>query len=680
MYRAFFILFAIAIGALSAFAQDAIPTPPADDGEVVKISTSLIQLDLSVTDKKGNPITDIRPDEVEIFENGEKQEISGFSFISGSSTGDKPEPASLYPEPVKNVRPEAVRRSIAIVVDDISLGFDTTAHTRRSLKQFIDEEMRPGDLVAIIRTGSGVGALQQFTTDKKVLHAAVERIRWKPLFKDNLGAFMPFEARDGNDAVEDFQNDAFAAGTLGALRFVINGMGQLPGRKSVILFSHGFRVIGSRSKASSGNRASFLLDGVVDQANRASVVIYAIDPRGLYASAPIAILGAADPSDRSLFESQAGLRLLAEETGGFAVTNSNGFAEGIRNVLRDQSYYLIGYEPSGDTFDPDTRRYNRIEIKVRRAGANVRYRSGFFNVTDEEKEAVAGARSPEHQILDALTSPFTANEITLNFNPLFGYDPKEGTFVRSLLHVKGDEINLSDGENGTKTAEFTLLAASFGDNGVIADQHGKNYKITLSPDEVSRLRDTGFVYEFIMPIKQPGGYQFRIALRDNNAGKVGSASEYIEIPNIKKKRLSLSSIALERASTKGMVTQGSNGSAANPVADSSRSDSSLRRFAKGASLTYGLVIYNSKHDRASSPDLVSKIRLIHEGVPVFEGEFSPIAVDAATNPQGVVLMGALTLGKNIPAGDYILQVIVSDRRANNKHATAVQSTRFEVSE
>jgi VWFA-related protein len=680
MHRVIFILTAIVIGSLAASAQIAAPTPPADEGEVVKISTSLIQLDLSVTDKKGNPITDIRADEVELYENGEKQKISGFTFISGSAPGGKPEPASLYPEPIKSVKPEAVRRSIAIVVDDISLGFDTTAHTRKSLKQFIDEEMRPGDLVAIIRTGSGVGALQQFTTDKKVLHAAVERIRWKPLFKDNLGAFMPFEARDGNDAVEDFQNDAFAAGTLGALRFVINGMSQLPGRKSVILFSHGFRVIGSRSKATSGNRASFLLDGVVDQANRASVVIYAIDPRGLYASSPIAILGAVGPSDRSLFESQAGLRLLAEETGGFAITNSNGFAEGIRNVLRDQSYYLIGYEPSGDTFDPDTRRYNRIEIKVNRPGANVRYRSGFFNVTDEDRRAAMSAKSAEQQVLDALTSPFAANEITLNFNPLFGYDEKVGTYVRSLLHVKGDEIKLSDGENGSKIAEFTLLAASFGDNGVIADQHGKNYKITLSPSEVQRLRETGFVYEFIMPIKQPGGYQFRVAMRDNSAGTLGSASEYIEIPNIGKKRLTLSSIALERAATPGLAPTRGNGGGADPVTDSSRSDSSLRRFAKGASVTYGLVIYNAKYDRATSPDLVSKVRLIHEGAPVFEGEFSPIAVDAATDPQGVVLMGALTLGKNIPAGDYILQIVVSDRRANNKYATAVQATRFEVSE
>ncbi len=678
MKRILFIFLTLLMSGLSAQAQTTAPTPPPDDGEVVKISTNLIQLDVTITDKKGNPIRDIRPDEVEIYENGKRQDISGFTFISGSSPGGKPEPASLYPEPIKNVRPEAVRRSIAIVVDDISLGFDTTAHTRRSLKQFIDEQMRPGDLVAIIRTGSGVGALQQFTTDKKILHAAVDRIKWKPLFKDNLGAFMPFEARDGSDAVEDFQSDAYAAGTLGALRFVINGMNQLPGRKSVILFSHGFRVIGSRSKASSGNRATFLLDDVVDQANRASVVIYGIDPRGLFANVPIAILGASDPNDRSFFESQAGLRLLAEETGGFAITNSNGFAEGIRNVLRDQSYYLIGYEPSGETFDPDTRRYNRIEIKVDRPGAIVRYRSGFFNVTDEDRSAAASAKSAEQQVLDALTSPFAANEITLNFNPLFGYDATIGTYVRSLLHVKGDEIELKDGENGSKTAEFTLLAASFGDNGVIADQHGRNYKITLSPNEVQRLRETGFVYEFVMPIKQPGGYQFRVALRDNTGGTVGSASEYIEIPNLKKKRLTLSSIALERAASQAR-RQGNTG-ITDPVTDSSRSDSSLRRFAKGAGLTYGLVVYNSKLDKANAPDLVSKIRLIHEGAPVFEGEFSPVAMEPGTDPQAVVLMGALTLGKNIPAGDYILQVIVSDRKANNKYATAVQSTRFEVNE
>ena len=76
------------------------------------------------------------------------------------------------------LRPEQVRRTIALVVDDLQLSFESTAYVRRMLKKFVDEQMQPGDLVAIIRTGSGIGALQQFTSDKQQLYAAIERVRW----------------------------------------------------------------------------------------------------------------------------------------------------------------------------------------------------------------------------------------------------------------------------------------------------------------------------------------------------------------------------------------------------------------------------------------------------------------------------------------------------------------------
>src|SRR4029079_8918845 len=102
-------------------------------------------------------------------------------------------PPVLPPTPVK---PEQVRRTIALVVDDLTLSYESTYYVRRALKKFVDEQLQDGDLVAIIRTGAGIGALQQFTTDRRQLYAAIERVRWNPIGAGNVGAFAPLESRE----------------------------------------------------------------------------------------------------------------------------------------------------------------------------------------------------------------------------------------------------------------------------------------------------------------------------------------------------------------------------------------------------------------------------------------------------------------------------------------------------
>src|SRR5688572_20006769 len=235
---------------------------------VVKISTSLIQIDVSVTDRKGRPITDLKPEEIEIYENGQKQKITGFSFVSNVRKSVKPDKFDRskpgIPEPPLVLRPEQVKRTIALVVDDLTLSFESAAHTRRAVKKFVDEQMQDGDLVGIIRTGGGVGALQQITSNKQQLYAAIERVKWNAAGRGRFGSFDPIEPsmsqtnraqgdkfvsnaeiqaeRDFNDSANNYMESLFTTGTLGALKYIVGNMGELPGRKSVILFSDGFQI------------------------------------------------------------------------------------------------------------------------------------------------------------------------------------------------------------------------------------------------------------------------------------------------------------------------------------------------------------------------------------------------------------------------------------------------------
>ena len=287
-----------------------------EDSDVVKISTALIQIDVTVTDKKGKVITDLRRDEIEIYENGQKQDISNFSFVSNAREFAENEkgktPTAILPP--TTVRPERVRRTIALVVDDLTLSFESTYYVRRALKKFVDEQMQDGDLVAIIRTGAGIGALQQFTTDRRQLHAAIEKVRWNSVGAGGIGAFAPLQALDDTGAPEtepvpgertaegiereynDFRQSVFATGTLGAINYVVRGMSDLPGRKSIMLLSDGFKLFTKDAGGTiESGRVLQSLRRLVDQANRASVVVYTMDARGLQVTG----ITAADNTERA---------------------------------------------------------------------------------------------------------------------------------------------------------------------------------------------------------------------------------------------------------------------------------------------------------------------------------------------------------------------------------------------
>ncbi|HEV8593547.1 MAG TPA: VWA domain-containing protein [Pyrinomonadaceae bacterium] len=701
---------------LTVAVQSQTPTPmpastptPAEDSDVVKISTNLIQVDVTVTDSKGNVIRDLKPEEVEVYQNGVKQQVSHFTFISSvkertetPAVPEKGKPVRVLPP--APVRSENVRRTIALVVDDLTLSFESTNYVRNALKKFVAEQMQDGDLVAIIRTGAGIGALQQFTTDKRQLYAAIERVRWNPIGNGKIGAFAPLEAKIDTgvptsepqpgertpEGIErenaDFRASLFSTGTLGAIGYVVRGMQELPGRKSVLLLSDGFKLfnVDALGFRESG-RVLEALRRLVDQANRASVVIHTMDARGLVYTGLTAAdnttghsfdeIQSAESDRRSeLQDTQEGLRYLARQTGGTSVINNNDIVGGIRKILDDQSYYLVGYEPSDETFDPKIRKFNRLSIKVTRPGVKVRYRSGFFGVSDEKLEA---SKPVGVQRLNAaLTSPFGMNEIALRLNAIFGSDERRGAFIRSLVHIRANDITFNDKPDGSKEAIFDILAVGFGDNGIPVEQSGKTFTVTVTKAQYDRFIQKGFVYDFTFPIKKPGAYQLRIAIRDHASERVGSANQFIEVPNLKKDRLTLSGVVLENLTMDEIKN-----ATASAVGSDALIDTSLRQFKSGTVLNYGFFIFNAKTDASRMPNLSSQIRLFRDGKPLFEGKPQPIAVNGSSDLKAIARNGSLVLGTSmmIP-GAYVMEIAVTDNLAKTKNNTAIQYVQFEIVE
>jgi VWFA-related protein len=712
---------------VSAFSQKPEPTPPPEDPETIKISTSLIQVDVTVTDKDGNIVTDLKPEDFEIYENGQKQSITNFSLISSGQApvGVAAAPPlsrekTAVPIPPVRLRPEQVRRTYALVVDDLGLSAESVTVVRQSLRKFVNERMQEGDLVTILRTGSGIGTLQSFTSDRRQLIAAIDKIKWNGQGRSGISAYPPLlqqvsavpedefgkqtdgakSAPTSDSIADDFRNENFSIGTLGSLNYIVRGMRELPGRKSLILFSEGF-LLNSAGGDENGlvrqNRVFESMRLLADLANRASVVIYTFDPRGL--QAPLGLTaqdntwdssikvgdfgppsGAAGASDASalgdvlerrssqLLESQSSLRYLAAETGGIAFNNQNNLGPGLQRAIADQSsYYLLGYQPDDETFDPKKNKFNKLEIKLTRPGLKVRYRSGFFAVTDEKIQSVK--QTPQQKLLTALASPFSASEVGLSLYPVFQNDPANGDLIQALVYIDARDLSFAEA-NGGRKANFDLVAVTFGDNGLQVEKLSKNYTLAITEKVYRNMLANGFVYTLSVPVKKAGAYQFRVALRDTASDKTGSASQFIEVPDVKK-RMALSNLVLDNFTAEEWQKVRL-GASRDQSERSVLLDATLRKFRRGTVLRYDYVIYNPKQGR----QIEAQLRLIRDGKIVYEEAPTPVKSEGQKDLQRLQAAGAVSLGKNLTPGSYVLQVIATDGADPKKFAA--QFVEFEI--
>ena len=704
------------------------PAPRADrqqprtqsDEDVVRISTNLVQVDPVITDSKGKQVTDLRADEVQILEDGKPQKITNFSYIPLDSAGlvrpasaaAKPVDKNAPPVPPVHLKPEQVRRTMALVVDDLGLSFESAYSVRRALKKFLDQQMQPDDLVAIMRTGGGIGALQQFTSDKRQLYAAVEKVKWNPSGRSGVSAIPQMEgnplpepppglggeerATTASEDQDQFREDLFAVGTLGALNYVVRGLKELPGRKSIVLISDGFKIF-NRSEPQGSDRILSALRRLTDLANRASVVIYTMDARGLQTLSLSAADSTAnmtsDQVEESLnnrrtdfFESQSGLNYLAQQTGGLAFRNNNDLNAGIKRVIDDQQgYYLIGYRPDEATFDKVSgrRKFHKLSLKVTRPGKfNIRMRNGFYGITDEEAKPALQTR--EQQLVGAIISPFGSAGVNVRLTSLFANDPKLGSVMRSMVHVKGRDLTFTDEPDGWHKVVFDILAITFGDNGAVVDQIGRTHTMRLKDKTYERVINEGFTYNLTVPVKKAGAYQLRTALRDVVSERVGSASQFIEVPDLKKNRLALSGIVV-RGMPRDVFRKGESRAAQKENSDDSvdesdpKANAAVRQFKQGLIMEYALIVYNAQLDKTSAkPQLQTQVRMFLNGQQVFSGKAIPY--DASNEPdlKRLPLAGAIQLGTSMAPGEYVLQIIITDPLAKEKYRVASQWIDFEI--
>jgi VWFA-related protein len=702
---------------LGAQTPAAPPPEPANGDLVFSVTSTLVQIDAVVLDNKGHQVTNLGPGDFEVLIDGKPQKITNFSYIQVTPESAAPaqataklrpqRPDEAAPPPKPEVQREQVHRTIVLVADDLNMSFESVAFMRRAMHKFVEQQIQPGDMVAICRTAAGTGALQTFTTDRRILLSVVDHLRWYPDWRLGLAPDMAtravaqrLAARASSQPLGVPKGIGTTVGTLVELQNVVDALRDLPGRKSVVVFSDGLYlwlpptqgaavpVHGTPGEDYSGTLdAADALKALTDRANRSGTVIYTINTTGLSSLTPDAsfnidpmINGGPPHTDspsagdvlssagRAMADahniSQAGLATVAELTGGFTYTNGNDLNYGLERVLEDQKgYYLIGFHPSQEVFGTSGGlRFNHIKVRVHGAGLHVRSRTGFYGETDED--ARPKYHSPLEQLRASMLSPFRSSDIHVRATPLYSQLTKQGPLVRNLIHIDVRDLEFEPQLDGSQKAHVDLLAMAVGAGDKTVGAVAKTYVVLVPNGGMERAIQRGVVYSLDLVVPNPGPYQFRMAVRDQKTGKIGSASQFLDIPDLKRAKLGLTSVVLGKEGISGESEIGA------------RWTPARRLYRQDEILQYFCLIEQAGKPHAPAPKaLEARVRVFRENKEIYSGP-APITKTESGDPA---VFGKLQLKNAIQPGEYYLQV--SARSHEGKRETvAAQWTDFEVIE
>lgn len=420
------VLLGAASVASSSFSVAAIQDPPAAAKPaplVIQVGVDLIQVDASVTDEKGRPVTDLRAEDFLLEVDGKKQPLTNAAYFgtlakAGAEAEDPRAPIAA-----------GAGNTVIFIIDDLNMSFGSMYYTRRGLTQFASEWGDSGTRAAIRTTSEEARSFTIFTSAQR-FEETTAKLRYN--LRSNQGvrpvATLITEGRATTGMSPDAQA-AFFSNTnpsmvssnlqqrLFSLVSTINTMRSLPGRKALVFVSEGFATISNGMGPlgfESPLTALFTSDAdvrealrlITEVANRASVVLYTVDPRGLFVDFPSAEDSGAPTLASEYMNSrwhdrvntQGSLQELAAATGGLAIVNRNDLQGGFSDVVRDQgAYYLIGFEPTAKTFVKSSGRpkFHKIKLTVNRPGLRVRTRAGFYGITDQEVNERAPLTAPE---------------------------------------------------------------------------------------------------------------------------------------------------------------------------------------------------------------------------------------------------------------------------------------------
>src|SRR3954471_14454133 len=533
--------------------QPAAQQPPAvaaaQQPPTFKVRVDYVEVDAVVTDRQGRIVRDLKKEDFQVLEDGKSQAITNFSLVDIPVDRDnRPLFAASPIEPdVKTNAKPFDGRIYVMVVDDLHTRFGRSQRVKAAAKQFIERRLGANDLMAVVHTAGSTEYNQEFTSNKRLLLAAVDKTQGRKLDSATANKTSEYyrsrDQRQSGDPLndpDDMERGFNARTTLDTLRSVSEWFGSVRGRRKAILFvSEGidydiYDVIASNG--SNHQSASMVLDATRDAigaATRANVAIYGIDPRGLTDLGDESIELGSYPDDTSLGVgpgslqnelrlSQDSLRTLSEETGGFAVVNRNDFTTAFERIVDDNSsYYVLAYYP------PDARpgRAHKIDVRVTRPGLTVRARKAYLTPkkVDAPKTTSNSPSTPE--LRDALDSPLPVSGLTMAVfaAPFKGTAPNASVLFG--VELRGRDLKVDP------NSKILLSYVAIDATGKVRGGNTDSLTLTnLKPESKARIEATGLRMLNRMELP-PGRYVLRLAAHDPAGGNVGSVQDEPDLPH-----------------------------------------------------------------------------------------------------------------------------------------------------
>src|SRR6267378_2312680 len=550
----------------SVFAQDAPRLQPSQASQQtqqpqqpqyrVRVTSELVLVNVVVRDKKGNLITDLKKDDFTLLEDGKRQAISTFDFenvdelktagaAEATVTGAAPESALLR----SNEQPASLnardRRLMLLFFDFSGMQPEDIERSVGAAKKFVQTRMQPADMIAVVSMSTNMRIDLDFSDDKtKVLGVLNSYTSGQGQGFDNglTGSSEGAAETGGAFTADDTDYNTFNADRkLLALQAIMQTLGKISQKKAVIYFSNGISQNGVDNQSA--------LRAATASAVKANVSIYPVDIRGLQAFPPggeaqnaslhgqSAYNGAAVLNDLSSNAStQETLSTLASDTGGKAFFDSNDFGAVFSQVQKDSSaYYVLGFTSTNAMKDG---RFRHLKVQLNRPDLKLDYRSGYYAGRDFEH---LNRADREQQIQDELASELSQTDVAVYAGASYFRQDDSHYYLSVSLVIPGSQIPFVLAKDKDSATIDVIGEARTADSKFAIGHQRDTVKLALDSAQQVRHKNVQYNTGFLLA---PGNYHLKFVVRENQSGRMGSFETDVQIPDLRKAPLRMSSVVL----------------------------------------------------------------------------------------------------------------------------------------
>jgi VWFA-related protein len=539
------------------------PPPAAKQGQppgtpVLKVSTEIVLVNVVARDKHGNVIKDLKKEDFTLLEDGKKQDVASFDFekvdemvmagaqentVTGTAEKQAEKGGLLNTKTQKSLNARD-RRLMLLFFDFSAMEPDDIDRAVNAGKKYVQSNMQPADMVALMSLSTNLHLDLDFTDDKdKILAtlASYNNSEGQGFENGSTGSSEGAAETSGSYTADDTDYNTFSADRkLLALESVMQAMGKIPQKKSLIYFSNGISQSGVDNQTA--------LREATSAAVRANVSIYPVDVRGLAAFPPGGQAQSASLHGQSAYTgasvlndlngndaSQETLYTLAADTGGKAFMDTNDLSGVFSVVQRDTSaYYLLGYTSSNHLKDG---RYRRLKVQVNRPDVKLEYRAGYYADRDYQHMR---STDREEQLEDELAAELSQTDVAVYAGAAYFRQDDAHYYLSVSLVIPGSQIpfvQAKDKDNATIDIIGVVLEGGKLPVGRLRD----TVKLAVDSSQQVRRKNVQYNTGFILA---PGNYHLKFVVRENSTGRMGSFETDVRIPDLRKAPMRISTVVL----------------------------------------------------------------------------------------------------------------------------------------